>query len=306
MNLRAFGKAAAMLFLTISPLATQAQDLLADQAPIDRKMKTVDSVALERIAIERFEKDFSENLYGENWNTMNPFCYASKDIPNNYKIDLRGFAMPIPNKSYAKVTSKFGYRPRFGRMHKGVDLKVYTGDTIYAAFDGKVRIKKYEGKGYGYYLVLRHENGLETIYGHLSKQLVNINQVVKAGQPIGLGGNTGRSFGSHLHFETRIMGHPINPELLFNFAMRDVTNDFYVFNKTASQNDYNKMASAGNAKKTANPAGSRTTGKHWYKVKAGDNLSKIAKKLGVSVNQLCKQNNIKSTTVLKAGRLLKY
>ena len=81
MNLRAFGKAAAMLFLTISPLATQAQDLLADQAPIDRKMKTVDSVALERIAIERFEKDFSENLYGENWNTMNPFCYASKDIP---------------------------------------------------------------------------------------------------------------------------------------------------------------------------------------------------------------------------------
>jgi LysM repeat protein len=102
------------------------------------------------------------------------------------------------------------------------------------------------------------------------------------------------------------MGHPINPELLFNFAMRDVTNDFYVFNKTASQNDYNKMASAGNAKKTANPAGSQTTGKHWYKVKAGDNLSKIAKKLGVSVNQLCKQNNIKTTTVLKAGRLLKY
>lgn len=306
MNLKSFGKVAAMLFLSISSLATQAQDLLADQAPIDRKMKAVDSVALERIAQERFEKNFSENIYGSNWNTMNPFCYSSSNIPNTYKIDLRGFSIPVPNKKYAKVTSKFGYRPRFGRMHKGVDLKVYTGDTIYAAFDGKVRIKKYDANGYGYYLVLRHENGLETIYGHLSKQLVNINQVVKAGQPIGLGGNTGRSFGSHLHFETRIMGHPINPELLFNFAMRDVTNDFYVFNKTASQANYNKMASAGNKNATSSKSASTNTGKHWYKVKAGESLPNIAKKLGVSVEQLCKQNNIKANTIVKAGRLLKY
>jgi len=304
MNLKFFGKAA-LLFLSLTPVAVQAQDLLADQAPIDRKMKAVDSVALERIAIERFEKDFSANLYGDNWNTMNPFCYSSKDIPDVYKIDLRRFAMPIPNKKYAKVTSRFGYRPRFGRMHKGVDLKVYTGDTIYAAFDGKVRIKKYEGKGYGYYLVLRHENGLETIYGHLSKQLVNINQVVKAGQPIGLGGNTGRSFGSHLHFETRIMGHPINPELLFDFAMRDVTTDFYVFNKVSSQSNYNKMASAGK-KPSANPTTTKSAGKHWYKVKSGDNLAKIAKKLGVTVDQLCKQNNLKSNSPIKVGRLLKY
>ena len=91
MNLKSFGKVAAMLFLSISSLATQAQDLLADQAPIDRKMKAVDSVALERIAQERFEKNFSENIYGSNWNTMNPFFYSSSNIPNTYKIDHRGF-----------------------------------------------------------------------------------------------------------------------------------------------------------------------------------------------------------------------
>jgi murein DD-endopeptidase MepM/ murein hydrolase activator NlpD len=304
MELKGFGKVAAMLFLAVSPLATQAQDLLADQAPIDLKMKAVDSVALERKSKENFEKDFSANIYGNNWNTSRTFCYSSSSVPSTYKIDLRGFAMPIPNKKYAKVTSKYGYRPKFGRMHKGVDLKVYTGDTIYAAFDGKVRIKKFDANGYGYYIVLRHKNGLETIYAHLSKQLVNINQVVKAGQPIGLGGNTGRSFGSHLHFETRLMGQAINPELIFNFAARDVTGDFYAFNNTANSSYNKKMSTTNNNASTS--ASTTSTAKHWYKVKAGDTLPNIAKKLGVSVDQLCKQNNIKATTVLKPDRLLKY
>ena len=268
MELKGFGKVAAMLFLAVSPLATQAQDLLADQAPIDLKMKAVDSVALERKSKENIEKDFSANIYGNNWNTSSTFCYSSSSVPSNYKIDLRGFAMPIPNKKYAKVTSKYGYRPKFGRMHKGVDLKVYTGDTIYAAFDGKVRIKKFDANGYGYYLVLRHKNGLETIYAHLSKQMVNINQVVKAGQPIGLAGNTGRSFGSHLHFETRLMGQAINPEHIFNFASRDVTSDFYAFNNTANSSYNKKMSTTNNNASTA--ASKTSTSKHWYKVKAGD------------------------------------
>ncbi len=91
---------------------------------------------------------------------------------------------------------------RWGRRHQGLDIKVYIGDTIRAAFSGKVRVVKYDGNGYGKYIVIRHNNGLETIYGHLSKQIVSPNQTVRAGQPIGLGGNTGRSTGSHLHFET--------------------------------------------------------------------------------------------------------
>lgn len=115
------------------------------------------------------------------------------------------------------VTSHFGYRPAYKRYHKGVDLKVYIGDTVRSAFDGVVRIVRYEPNGYGKYVVIRHYNGLETVYGHLSKHLVHVNDSVKAGDPIGLGGNTGRSTGSHLHFETRLLGEAINPELLFDF-----------------------------------------------------------------------------------------
>ena len=119
------------------------------------------------------------------------------------------------------VTSPYGYRRRFRRMHKGIDLKVQTGDTVYAAFNGKVRLTKYERRGYGYYVVIRHENELETVYGHLSKFLVEPDQYVKAGDPIALGGNTGRSFGSHLHFETRFMGYAINPSAIFDFCKPD-------------------------------------------------------------------------------------
>lgn len=117
-------------------------------------------------------------------------------------------------------------------MHNGLDLKVNIGDTIVSAFDGKVRIVKYERRGYGKYVVIRHDNGLETIYGHLSKQLVEENQLVKAGEPIGLGGNTGRSTGSHLHFETRFLGIAINPIYMFDFPKQDIVADTYTFRKT--------------------------------------------------------------------------
>ena len=112
-----------------------------------------------------------------------------------------------------------------------MDIKVYIGDTIRAAFSGKVRIVRYEGGGYGKYIVIRHNNGLETIYGHLSKQLVSENEEVRAGDVIGLGGNTGRSTGSHLHFETRLCGVALNPALMFDFRNQDVTGDFYSFNR---------------------------------------------------------------------------
>lgn len=142
--------------------------------------------------------------------------------PANYKVDLRGFHMPTPSRV---ITSPFGQR--WGRLHAGLDIKVYIGDTICAAFDGKVRVVDYDARGYGNFVVIRHPNGLETLYGHMSKHLVKNNQIVKAGQPIGLGGNTGRSTGSHLHFETRICGTPINPALMFDFPHQDVTGDFF-------------------------------------------------------------------------------
>ena len=146
--------------------------------------------------------------------------------------------MPTPSR---KINSNFG--PRWGRQHEGLDVKVYIGDTIRAAFDGKVRICKYNGGGYGYYIVIRHPNGLETLYGHLSKQIVKKDQVVRAGEPIGLGGNTGKSSGSHLHFETRVLGQPIDPALLFDFEHQDVVSDYFVLQNGISKGNGAQSAS---------------------------------------------------------------
>ena len=127
-------------------------------------------------------------------------------------VDFCNYCMPSTSR---KVNS--GYGSRWGRKHKGLDVKVEVGDTIHAAFNGKVTVSKYNPGGYGYYVVLSHGHGLETLYGHLSKLLVKPGESVKAGDAIGLGGNTGRSSGAHLHFETRLNGEALNPTLLFDF-----------------------------------------------------------------------------------------
>lgn len=165
-----------------------------------------------------------EELY-DTWE--NKRCHSKTEVvPNTYKIDLRKFSMPIEQSC---ITSNFGRR--WNRNHNGVDIKAYHGDTIYSAFGGKVRVVKYDPNGYGNVIVIRHWNGLETVYGHLSKQIVKINEIVEAGQPIGLAGNTGRSTGTHLHFETRFCGIAINPIELFSFRNKDVTGDFYYWKK---------------------------------------------------------------------------
>ena len=148
-------------------------------------------------------------------------------IPQTANIDVTGYVHPIKGR----VTSNYGYRPRFRRMHKGIDLGLSVGDTIVAAFDGKIRIAKFERRGYGYYLVIRHDNGLETVYGHLSRFLVKPDQYVRAGEPIALGGNTGRSTGPHLHFETRFMGLAINPAAIIDFENYVPHKDVFAFNK---------------------------------------------------------------------------
>lgn len=281
---------AGFIVFTATATTVVGQDLIAKQAPIDRKLQAVDSVSM--VLMLEIEDEI-DNLY-KSWDNSSTHCYSRADVPDSLEIDLRGFAMPTTSR---KVTSGFGYRPRFRRMHKGIDVKVQTGDTIYAAFDGKVRIVRYERRGYGKYIVLRHENGLETIYAHLSKYLCDVNEEVKAGQPIGLGGNTGRSFGSHLHFETRVMGEAINPAFLFDFANQDVTGDTYMFRKQKSDTYFtgpgtkNSVASAG---------------KRYYKVRKGDSLSRISSRTGTSVSQLCKINRISKKTTLRPGQLLRF
>ena len=207
-----------------------AQDLLARQAPVDRRAKKLDSIEVKSFIERENIQSPAAQLYGDDWN--NQYAHRATALPDSFDINLRHFCMPTPSRV---ITSNFG--SRWGRQHKGLDIKVYIGDTIRAAFSGKVRIVRYEAGGYGNYIVIRHNNGLETVYGHLSKQLVHENQTVKAGQVIGLGGNTGRSTGSHLHFETRLCGMALNPALMFDFAHQDVIGDYYVFRKNSYESE---------------------------------------------------------------------
>ena len=274
-------------------ISVSAQDLIARQAPVDVKLKSVDSLALQK-AIKAEQEEFPSLDIYQSWDNEFVNAYANAVIPETYTFDLTGFCMPTPN---TKINDVFGYRPRRRRAHYGLDIKVNVGDTIRAAFDGKVRIVKNQGRrGYGKYIVIRHDNGLETVYGHLSKQIVKEDQLVRAGDVIGLGGNTGRSTGSHLHFETRFLGVAINPALMFDFEKQDVTADKYthVFKKQPTKRTSRSAASTAVDGKGV-----------YYKVKNGDTLSKIASKQGVSVNQLCKLNGITNKTVLRIGQVLR-
>lgn len=268
-------------------LNSMAQDLMARQAPVDRKLKSVDSLALQKQIRAEQALYPGIDIY-PTWTNETVQAYKDATIPESYTFDLTEFCMPTHQ---TRITDVYGYRPRRRRMHYGLDVKVYVGDTIRAAFTGKVRIvKNYGRRGYGKMILIRHDNGLETVYGHLSKQLVKENQLVRAGEVIGLGGNTGRSTGSHLHFETRFLGIPINPASMFDFEKQDIVADTYTFHKHKSSSGQRQTASGEGL---------------FYKVKKGDTLSKIASRQGVSVSRLCKLNRISTRTVLRPGQVLR-
>lgn len=312
MFLKNLKKIAFWALTSFAVIPASAQDLLASQAPIDRTMKSIDSIALKSIIQkENSEVVLGANLYNE-WS--NQYTHKETVLPDSFLIDLRGFHMPTDRTN---VTSNFGYRWR--RQHKGIDVKVYIGDTIRSAFNGKVRIVKYDRRGYGKYVVIRHYNGLETIYGHMSKWLVAENQEVKAGDPIGLGGNTGRSTGSHLHFETRLCGVALNPALMFDFHNQDVIGDFYMFQRSTYQRESavaNRLRGAGakGGKNNAEmelarqkPAKSAVAANvRYHKVKKGESLSTIARKHGTTIKALCNLNHISTRTRLMPGQILKY
>ena len=331
MNVSAIKKSFSIALLSLTALSGFAQDKIARQAPSDKRLRDIHNVKLNN-TIRNVDLDNPAADIYTDWTGDIRKCNGS--VPSNYKVDLRGFCMPTPSR---KINSQFG--PRWGRRHEGLDIKVYIGDTIRSAFDGKVRICKYNGRGYGYYVVIRHPNGLETLYGHLSKQIVKENQIVRAGEPIGLGGNTGRSYGSHLHFETRLLGQPIDPALMFDFENQDVTGDFYsVSNGTISRatnslasrsashittedqmqetaivavSDNTEVAPTETAPTNANPGAKATTTKPRsskpvsYSVKSGDTLYSIARRHGTTVAKLQKLNGLTSKSILRKGQVIR-
>lgn len=210
-----------------------------------------------------------------------------------------------------RLTSGFGYR--HGRNHNGVDIDLEEGDTVRAAFDGKVRYAKYHENGFGNLIIIRHYNGLETYYAHCSKLLVAPNQEIKAGDPIGLGGNTGRSYGAHLHFEVRFYDVPIDPELIFNFTHKDIHDNLLVhkgvfvdggYRSTSRVDDAPGVQGTGGGTTSSTESSANTSAKT-HKVRSGDTLSHIAEKYGTTVKRLCELNNMKPTDILHIGQVIK-
>lgn len=288
------------------------EEMLASQSHINTQIRVEDTQNyFDNLFNDEEEPEL--DIYNEGWDSRLVNAYANAVVPQTQDIDVSNFVMP--HSGY--LTSPYGYRRRFRRMHKGVDIKVYIGDTIRSAFNGKVRLTNYERRGYGKYVIIRHENGLETVYGHLSEFLVEGDQFVKAGDPIGLGGNTGRSTGPHLHFETRFMGYPINPAAIFDFANQTVHTDIYTFDKDTYQAARNFDPTANNQYATEwrqnNPmptgrvtaSASSSDGPAYYTVKRGDSLGKIAQRNHISLQRLCRLNGLKTSSKIRIGQRIK-
>lgn len=295
-----FGSISAQQIVSKTPHSDMHKKMLANQAKNKDQIRLVEKNTFIDLT-EDLEPEL--DIYTEGWNSkaVNPF--RGIDVPDSKVIDVTGYAMPCPGY----VTSNYGYRARFGRQHKGIDLKIQNNDTIFAAFDGKVRLTAYERAGYGNYVIIRHPNGLETVYGHLNKALVRPDQTVRAGDPIALGGNTGRSTGPHLHFETRFMGYAINPAAIFDFANQTTHTDTYHFSKntyTQARNYAPERTLAVAEKENPYKKGSSKE-RSTYKVRKGDTLASIARSNGISTTTLCKLNGLKKTSTIKSGQTLK-
>ena len=255
---------------------------IAENIPslIDTKAPAI-SITYDSLSFIPFFKEYNE------WST-------SKVHP--YKVDLSKMTDTIPlvlehsECDYAhsvcgKINSNFGYRR--SRFHYGIDVDLNIGDNVLASFEGIVRVAKYD-KTYGRVVVIRHQNGLETLYAHLSKFEVKVGDYVQAGDLIALGGNSGRSTGPHLHFEVRYLGEPINPNDIIDFE----TGKLKSGNLNLSESHFAYLKEIRKRK--------------YYRVRSGDSLSRIAYNKGVSISKLCKLNRISRTSILQIGQRLRY
>ena len=248
-------------------------------------------------------------VFDEYWNETqsNPYGIEQKDLPEQWSIwlvdSLDQFHCPFQGTIHPR--GKFGVRR--GRRHQGVDIPLKTGDPIYATFTGKVRMSKYLG-AYGNIIVIRHDNGIETFYAHLSKRNVEVGDWVNAGDVIGLGGSTGRSTGPHLHFETRYNGFAFDPQWLIDFENGLLRHRLFVLKKkyfniysNYEQDFEDEMKNEEDDKKED----AEREAMRWYTIKSGDTLGRIAINNGTTVSELCRLNGISKTTTLKIGRKIR-
>ncbi|MBQ5620192.1 MAG: peptidoglycan DD-metalloendopeptidase family protein [Alistipes sp.] len=249
-------------------------------------------------------------IFEKYWDNEKLFPYKDVEyssLPKSLVIDLvdstNGYHTPYKP---SPIRSRYG--PRRGRAHQGVDLALKAGEPIYATFSGRVRVSQYNKGGYGNLVIIRHDNGLETFYGHLSERMVEPNQWVEAGQVIGLGGSTGRSTGPHLHFETRYYGQSFDPERLIDFKSGTLCRETFLLKRSyfsiysrAGQDFEDEIANEEQDKKEQ----AEREAMRYHKIRSGDTLGAIARKYGTTVSNICRLNGIKSTTILRIGRTLR-
>ncbi|MCQ2092311.1 MAG: peptidoglycan DD-metalloendopeptidase family protein [Fibrobacter sp.] len=198
--------------------------------------------------------------------------------------------MLIPVTHEARLGSPYGIRDH--RLHRGVDIHVEKGEPMLAAYPGRVSVSKYNKGGYGHYVVVDHEDGLQTLYGHLAERLVRVGDVVFPGDIVGLAGNTGRSSGAHLHFEIRYKDININPATVINFPKWELQPGVERMSKkkivSAHYNIQNKLKK-----------------ENFYIVKAGDTLKDVANYFYISEDAVCRINGLKKDQPLRVGQRLK-
>lgn len=258
------------------------------------------------ILAEDYKND--PEVFNDHWNTTASHAYSDVDVnslPESTVIRLVDSLESYHYPYMGRITSRYG--PRRGRAHQGLDIGLKTGDPIYATFDGKVRFSKAAGD-YGNLIVIRHNNGLETYYAHLSQRDVEVGDWVVAGQQIGLGGSTGRSTGPHLHFEVRYRGQSFDPERIIDFTTGDLRRSelllrrrhFSIYAKYEQDfTDEEEVAKQEEAERKAAAA------VQYHTVRSGDTLGALARKYGTSVSRLCQLNGIKSTSILRIGQRLR-
>ncbi len=266
-------------------------------------------------------------IYRENWDTANVFSYRSisyESLPSSIDVRLMNSLSEYHAPLTGRIISRYG--PRGRRNHNGVDIPLKTGTPVVAAFDGRVRYSRYNSGGFGNLVIVRHPNGLETYYGHLSRRNVRAGDWVVAGQVIGYGGSTGRSRGPHLHFEVRYCDQTFDPERLIDFETGSIRYQTFVLEKSyfnirsrategledgddfdvdsfLAQNDKSdeeiSAAIQAEEKKAVEPVTA------YHTVRSGETLSTIARKNGTTIDKICKLNGITRTTILRVGKKLR-
>lgn len=233
----------------------------------------------------------------------NPYNDVTIEFPLQLQFKDSTYHSPIAKNKV--VTSRYGWRR--GRAHKGIDIDLVTGDSLYTMFDGIVRMSRYS-TGHGKTVVVRHFNGLETVYAHLSEYGVKVNDTLIKGQYLGKGGVSGNARGSHLHLVVNYKGVSINPEYLFDFnETNDIRSNELWITKKWTQPIYHNSKKESKIKPLISEEealASLIKQKSIYVVKSGDTLSRISKRNNVSINSLCTTNTIRRNSVLKIGQKL--